>query len=100
MSGRAQLAASAVPRDPSDQATTIAEFPKNARETVRVSLEDYRGTPCISVRVFYRDDAGDLRPGRSGISMAARHLDRLTDALIAARDRAQELGLLADVQDG
>jgi hypothetical protein len=32
--------------------------------------------------------------------MAARHLDRLTDALIAARDRAQELGLLADGQDG
>ena len=74
----------------------IAEFEKNGRETVRVVLEDYKGTTIIAARVRYRDHADELRPGRSGIGMAVKHLPALADAFSNALVCAREQGLLPD----
>lgn len=78
--------------------TIIAEFPKNAGKKIRVSFEDYLGTANVCIRVFYLDAAGEWQQGRGGISMATRHLGELADAIIAARDRAETLGMLGTGQ--
>ena len=34
----------------------IAQFEKNSKEEVRVSLDDFRGRKIINMRVYYRSD--------------------------------------------
>lgn len=73
----------------------VAEFQKNERESFRITLDRFKGTAVIDVRVFYR--AGDaLRPSRSGLSTSVRHLPAIVDALQEALTRARDAGLLAD----
>lgn len=77
----------------------IGEWPKNDRETLRVRLGEYRGHPIIDIRYWFRTPEGELRPGRSGITMAAKHLHRLAAALAAAEALAEQRGLIAPDQD-
>lgn len=69
---------------------TVAEWAKNERELVRVSLDEFNGRPIVDVRVWYRhSESGEHRPGRQGITMSARHLP----ALAAAVNQALELAV-------
>lgn len=73
---------------------TVAEFQKNSRDTVRIALEVFKGTPLIAVRVWYRDGSGGLRPGKDGINISIKHLPALADGIAAAAARARALGLI------
>jgi hypothetical protein len=59
---------------PPDLPLTIAEWPRNSRETIRVRLDRYNGQVVIDWRSWWRDAAGDLRPGEGGLTLAVRHL--------------------------
>lgn len=83
------LAASPKPEYP----IIIAEWDRNAREVVRVALDYYNGRHTINARVWYHDDDG-LKPGKTGITLAVKHLPALAEALAKAEVRARELGLL------
>lgn len=73
----------------------ISEWPRNAREVIRVALDHYQGRHTVNFRVWYHD--GDvLKPGKSGITLAVRHLPAMADAIAKALDEARELGLLVD----
>lgn len=72
------------------------EWPKNKRESVRVALDEYQGRKIIDCRVWWRDDDGVLRPGKSGLTLAIKHAPALADALAKALVRARELGLVND----
>ena len=74
---------------------TLAEWPRNARETVRVRLDRYNGHVVVDCRCWWSDATGELKPGRSGLTLAVRHLPALADALAATLKRAQDTGLLA-----
>ena len=74
---------------------TIAQWDHNAREVVRVALDLYNGRHTINARVWYRDD-DDLKPSKSGITLAVKHLPALADAIGDALDKARDLGLLHD----
>ncbi len=71
----------------------IAEWDRNAREVMRVALDYYNGRHTINARVWYHDDDG-LKPGKTGITLAVKHLPALADALAKAERRARELGLI------
>ena len=71
----------------------IAEWDRNAREVVRVALDYYSGRHTVNARVWYHDDDG-LKPGKTGITLAVKHLPALADALVKAEHRARELGLI------
>jgi hypothetical protein len=73
----------------------IAEWDRNAREVVRVALNQYNGRHTIDARTWYHDGA-TLKPGKSGIMLSLKHLPALADAISQALVRAQELGLLND----
>lgn len=73
----------------------VAEWPRNARETIRVRLDAYRGTAVVDVRSWFIDAAsGEMRPGRDAVTLAVRHLPDLAAALVDAHDACCRLGLL------
>jgi Transcriptional Coactivator p15 (PC4) len=73
----------------------IAEWDRNAGEVVRVALDLYKGRHTINVRVWYRD-GGEVKPSKSGITLAVRHLPAVADALANALLAAHDTGLLND----
>jgi hypothetical protein len=79
-----------------DLPLTIAEWPRNSRETIRVRLDRYNGQVVVDCRSWWRDSAGELRPGRGGLTLSAKHLPALADALIGALAEAHRLGLATE----
>lgn len=71
----------------------VAEWERSAREVVRITLQDYRGTALVSLRVWFRDQ-GTLKPGRDGLNLSVKHLSNLADGLAMAVSRAKALGLI------
>jgi hypothetical protein len=74
--------------------TIISEWAKNARETIRVSLDSFNGSPIICVRTFCRADDGELRPGRQGMALGIKHLPALSEAIDKALAEAKARGLV------
>jgi hypothetical protein len=72
----------------------IAQWPRNARDTVMVRLDRYNGNLVVDIRTWWTSPTGELRPGPSGITMAVHHLPSLARALTDAEATARELGLL------
>jgi hypothetical protein len=71
----------------------IGEWERNSREVIRVALDLYNGRHAINARVWYR--AGDaVKPIKFGITLAAKHLPALSDAMGKALDAARHVGLL------
>ena len=60
---------------------------------MRVALDIYNGKHTVNARVWYRD-GDELKPGKSGITLAVKHLPALADALVKAERHARELGLV------
>ncbi|MBO1903981.1 transcriptional coactivator p15/PC4 family protein [Microvirga sp. 3-52] len=75
---------------------TLAEWPRNSRETLRVRLDSFNGQTIIDCRSWWSDANGELRPGKSGLTLAVRHLPDLPDALANALVHARSTGLLMD----
>ena len=76
-----------------DLPVVIAEWDRNAREVVRVTLDYFKEHYTINVRIWYHSGR-ELRPSRSGITLAVKHLPAMAEAIHAALARAQQLGLL------
>lgn len=74
--------------------TTIAEWQKNSRETLRVRLDEYQGQRVICCRAWYADKDGNLRPGGGGLTISVRHLPQLAKALNDALNAAKASGFL------
>jgi hypothetical protein len=52
------------------------------------------GRPVIDIRAWWTSNDGELKPGRSGITMSVQHLPSLALALVKAQAAAVEMGLL------
>ncbi len=70
---------------PPDESRIVAEIPKSRREMIRVTRESYRGYAFVQLRVWFRAEDGEFRPGKSGIAIAPDKLDAAIAALQAAR---------------
>ena len=66
---------------------------KNSRESLVINQSEFKGVKLVDVRVFYKDDAGDLKPTKKGVSVRLEQLDALIKALstVSATAREQEL---------
>lgn len=65
------------------------------REIVRVTIDRYNVRQIINIWVWFRD--GDkVKPSKSGIALALKHLPALADSLAKALAEAAALGLLED----
>lgn len=72
---------------------TISEWDRNAREIVRVALDQFNGRYTVNVRVWYRD--GEIvKPSKTGITLSIKHLPQLATAMSLALAAAREAGLV------
>lgn len=70
-----------------DEGSVIAEFEKNSREVVRVSLTEYKGQELLDVRAYYQS-AGEWKPGK-GLALRRSLVTPLRKALQAAEKAAK-----------
>ena len=77
----------------------VARWPRGANDTVMIRLDQFKGAAVIDIRAWWTSPTGELRAGRSGITMSVRHLHSLADALHKAEAAAHQLGLLAETDD-
>lgn len=56
-------------------------IPKNRTEEVRVTLDEFRGMTLLNVRVWYRAEDGEMRPGKQGIALRPESALAVADAI-------------------
>jgi hypothetical protein len=69
----------------------IAKMEKNSQEEIRFSLQEYRGTDLIDIRVYYGSGSDDMIPTKKGISIPLelfeefmKQLGKVKEIVIAA----------------
>ncbi len=71
-------------------------IPKNAKDTLRLALEDYKGHRLAAMRVWFDPGQGDpLRPRREGFAVNVALLPRVIDGLQQLQAEAERVGWLA-----
>jgi hypothetical protein len=78
-----------------DLPLVVAEWPRNSRETLRVTLDRYNGQVVIDCRAWWCDAARDLRTRRAGPKLSVKRLPTLHEALAEALTKARSAGHLA-----
>src|SRR4029077_2034658 len=76
-----------------DLPIVIAQWRRGASDTVMIRLDQYKESKVICIRAWWTSPTGELRPGRSGITMSVQHLPALSRALTEAEAVARRLGL-------
>jgi hypothetical protein len=72
----------------------VAQFEKNSKEEVRFSIDDFHGRKIINVRVFYKADGNEWRPGKQGLALSVDRYRDLADAVVKVGEDLQNRGLL------
>jgi len=78
----------------SDTTVLVAQFEKNSKEEVRVSIDDFHGRKLINLRVFYRSDGGQWLPGKQGLAIGVDLYRDLADAVLKVGEEIQSRGLI------
>lgn len=65
----------------------LATIKKNAREELRISIDEFKGQTLCNLRIWY-EDGNEYHPGKQGLAL---RLALLPD-LIAALQKAQKGG--------
>ena len=72
----------------------FAVIKRNRKEVIQIARDDYKGRNLVSLRIWYYDDDGQLRPTPKGLSINANQLDLVIDGLTAARLKMTGRGAL------
>jgi len=76
-----------VPVDDAEYGILVHEFEKNSRETIRIHVQEYKGTVFLSLREFYKHPAtGELRPTKNGITVKPELYAELLHGVVSAAD--------------
>lgn len=59
----------------------MAAIRKNAREEIRITLDDFRGYQLVNLRVWFDAGDGEYRPGKQGLAFRADLLSEVLEAL-------------------
>lgn len=73
--------------------TPIAIIRKNSREEIRVALVQFNGHDLFNIRVWFKGEDGDMRPGKNGVAVKVALLPDFADAVSLALEKARGLGL-------
>ena len=72
----------------------IAQFEKNKKEEVRVSIDTFHGRKLINIRVFYKDDDGTMKPGKQGIALGVDRYKDFAGAILELGEHLKSKGLI------
>jgi hypothetical protein len=54
---------------------------KNAREEVRVSVDEFKGMQLLNIRVWFAGEDGEMRPGKQGVAVRVELAPDLAQAI-------------------
>ena len=74
------------------QSIVVSEWERNQREVIRVTLAEYKGSPTVDVRTFYKNAKGEFRPTPKGLTISTDHLPMLVDSFQKANLQAELSG--------
>lgn len=77
-----------------EDSVLIAQFEKNKKEEVRVSIDTFHGRKLINIRVYYRDADGTMKPGKQGIALATDQYKNLAGAVLELGQHLESKGLI------
>jgi hypothetical protein len=72
----------------------VAQFEKNSKEEVRVSIDEFHGKKIINIRVYYRGEEKQWLPGKQGIALGIDRYRHLADAIVRLGETLQIKGLI------
>jgi hypothetical protein len=73
----------------------IAQIEKNSRETLKVTLQTFKGYRLVAARVWVKNDSGET-PTKSGLNIRVEQLRPFRDALSSALEKACDLGWIEE----
>jgi hypothetical protein len=59
----------------------IAEIEKNQKEKIFISIEEYRGSTFVDLRVYWENEKGEWKPSKKGIALSDETIDPVIKAL-------------------
>jgi len=72
---------------PVEQGRRLIALPRGeGREELRVSLDEFKGRPYVSLRVWERDASGHWWPTKRGVSVRLSEARDVAEALLEALD--------------
>lgn len=81
------------PSESSDD-VIVAQFEKNKKEEVRVSVGSFHGRQIINMRVYFKDDDGSWKPGKQGLALSVERYKDLAGAIVQVGEHLKSKGLL------
>jgi hypothetical protein len=72
----------------------VAQFEKNKKEEVRISVGTFHGRKIINLRVYYKDDDGTWKPGKQGLAVSVERYKDLAGALLQVGEHLKTKGLI------
>ena len=63
----------------------IGEIEKNKGEVFRVTVQEFKGSRFVDLRVYHRDRDGELRPTTKGVAIAPGKIDEVVNLLNASK---------------
>jgi transcriptional coactivator p15 (PC4) len=82
------------PSAESTQDVLVAQFEKNKKEEVRLSVGTFHGRRIINIRVYYKDDDGTWKPGKQGLAVSVERYKDLAGAILQVGEHLQANKLL------
>ena len=80
---------------PPDGDRVIATIPNGRRgEELRVSLNTFKGKHYFAMRIWYADDAGEMKPSGKGANLKIDLLPDIVEAVNKALTMARDEGLV------
>jgi hypothetical protein len=71
----------------------LHEFKRNADDTLRISLSNFKGRTYVDIRLFYQDANGELAPTKKGVTVTPELWDEFRAGIAAAEEALQEKNL-------
>jgi hypothetical protein len=72
----------------------VAQFEKNKKEEVRISVGTFQGRRIINLRVYYKDDDGTWKPGKQGLALSVERYKDLVGAVLQVGEHLKANGLI------
>jgi Transcriptional Coactivator p15 (PC4) len=59
----------------------LAAIRKNQREEIRVVAGEFNGVPIVSLRIWFKADDGEMRPGKAGLAFRKDIASEVAEAI-------------------
>jgi hypothetical protein len=81
--------------DQADLDHVLASIPTGRRgEELRIALSPYKGRHYLGLRVWYADDAGEMKPTSKGVNLKVELLPQILEGVSRAATQARADGLI------